>query len=108
MPTTNDRSEGSLGDLRLYARKKSNWALHIYNALKMFQKNDTRAFLARHATPDLVQYICTLARQCDGSKLEEHHRNQLAAHADEVVEAKLKKQRKWENQALEKAQEIEE
>jgi hypothetical protein len=73
----------------------------------MFQKNDTRAFLARHATPDLMQYIHTLARQRDGSKLEEHHRNQLAAHADEVVEAKLKKQRKRENQALEKAQEIE-
>jgi ATP-dependent protease HslVU (ClpYQ) ATPase subunit len=73
----------------------------------MFQKNDTRAFLARHATPDLMQYICTLARQRDDSKLEEHRRNQLAAHADEVVEAKLKKQRKRENQALQKAQEIE-
>jgi hypothetical protein len=107
MPTTNDQSEGSLGDLRLYARKKLNWALHIYNALKMFQKNDTRAFLARHATPDLMQYICTLARQHDSSQLEEHRRNQLAAHADEVVEAKLKKQRKQENKALEKAQEIE-
>jgi hypothetical protein len=73
----------------------------------MFQKNDTRAFLAKHATPDLMQYIRTLARQRDGSKLEEHRRNQLATHADEVVEAKRKKQRKRENQALEKAQEIE-
>jgi archaellum component FlaD/FlaE len=39
--------------------------------------------------------------------LEQHHRNQLAVHAEEVVEAKQKKQRKKENQALEKARAIE-
>jgi hypothetical protein len=39
--------------------------------------------------------------------LEKQHRNQLAAHAEEVVQAKRQKQQKKENQALEKAREIE-
>jgi hypothetical protein len=106
MPTTNDQSEGSLGQLRLYIRKKSNWALHIYNALKMYQHNNTKAFLAKHNSPDLMQYICVLAWQRDGSKLEQHRRHQLAEHADEVVETKRKKQQKKENKARDKAQQI--
>jgi hypothetical protein len=69
--------------------------------------NGTKEFLARHATPDLMQYICVLAQQRDGSKLEQNCRNQLAAHAEEVVEANQQKQKKNENQALEKAREIE-
>ena len=73
----------------------------------MYQKNGTSQFLAKHATPDLMQYICTLARKRDSSQLEKQRRNELAAHAEAVVEAKKKKQRKKENQALEKAREIE-
>lgn len=99
MPTTNDGIEGNLGQLHLYTRKKSNWALHIYNALKMYQHNNTKAFLAKHNSPDLMQYIHVLAQQHDGSKLEQHCRSQLAEHADEVVEAKRKKQQKKENKA---------
>ena len=71
--------------------KKSNWALHIYNALRMYQKNGTREFLAKHATPDLMKYIQVLAHQHDGSKLEEHCRKQLAAHADEVAAKKSRR-----------------
>jgi hypothetical protein len=107
MPTTNDHSEGNLGQLRLYTRKKSNWALHIYNALKMYQQNNTKAFLAKHNTPDMMQYIRTLARQRDSSKLEQHRRHQLAENADKVVEAKRKKQQNKENKARDKAQQIE-
>ena len=73
----------------------------------MYQKNGTSQFLAKHATPDLMQYIHTLARKQDSSQLEKQHRNELASHAEAVVEAKKKKQRKKENQALEKAREIE-
>jgi len=47
-----------------------------------------------------------LARQRDGSKLEQHRRCQLAEHADEVVETKRKKQQKKENKAQDKAQQI--
>jgi hypothetical protein len=71
--------------LKTYKDYKSNWALHIYNALKMYQKNGTKEFLARHATPDLMQHIRVLAQQRDGSKLEQNHRNQLAAHAKRVA-----------------------
>ena len=53
-----------------------------------------------------MQYIRVLARQCDGSKLEQHRRHRLAEHADEVVEAKRKKQQKKENKARAKAQQI--
>jgi hypothetical protein len=73
----------------------------------MYQNNGTREFLTEHATPDLVQYIWALACQCDSSKMEQHHRKQLAAHADEVVAAKQKKQKYRENQAFTKAREIE-
>lgn len=67
--------------LKTYKDYKSNWALHIYNVLKMYQKNGTKEFLARNATPNLMQYICVLAQQCDGSKLGQNCRNQLATHA---------------------------
>ena len=73
----------------------------------MYQKNGTSQFLAKHATPHLMQYICTHAQKWDSSQLEKQHRNELATHAEAVVEAKKKKQRKKENQALEKAREIE-
>lgn len=72
----------------------------------MYQENGTRAFLAKHATPDLMQYIHVLAQQQDGSKLEEHHRKQLAAHAEEVVKEKTKRQKKREKKAEDKAREI--
>jgi hypothetical protein len=72
----------------------------------MYQRNDTKAFLAKHNSPDLMQYICVLARQRDGNKLEQHRRCRLAEHADQVVEAKRKKQQKKENKAQDKAQQI--
>ena len=50
LPTTNDAAEGALGGLRLYARKNSNWALHKYNALRMYKKNQTAEFMQKHVS----------------------------------------------------------
>ena len=63
MPTTNDPNEGQLGSLRQYSRKTSNFALHRYNALTMYKRNGTEAFLKKHSTPDLIQYIHKCARE---------------------------------------------
>lgn len=107
MPTTNDPNEGQLGSLRQYARKTSNFALHRYNALKMYKRNGTEAFLAKHATPELMQYIHKLARERDSSKLEAKRRQDLAARADADVEAKRAKQKKKDDKAAQVTKEIE-
>jgi hypothetical protein len=63
LPTTNDAAEGALGGLRLYARKNSNWALHKYNALRMYKKNQSAEFMQKHSTPELMMYIRAEARR---------------------------------------------
>ena len=45
MPATNDVNEGALGAYRVVIRGKPSLTLHQYNAMAMFQHNDTQAFM---------------------------------------------------------------
>ena len=106
LATTNDAAKGALGGLCLYARKNFNWALHKYNALRMYKKNQTAEFMQKHSTPELMVYIRAEARRRDASKLEQKHKIALAAHAEMVVEKKKQKQQKKANKAAEEVRKI--
>ena len=48
MPATNDINEGMLGSFRQYCRFNPRATLHMFNALAMYQRNDTQQFMDRN------------------------------------------------------------
>ena len=48
MPVTNDVNEGMLGSLRQFWCFNPRASLHIFNALAMYQRNDTQPFMNKN------------------------------------------------------------
>lgn len=96
MPSTNDANEGALGLLRLTLRSKPTMSMHIYNALAMFNRNDTQAFMDGMFQPSDHTFIMQEYRRQDGSGLERKRKAEIREHDERVVAAK--RQKKMENE----------
>ncbi|KAJ7623116.1 hypothetical protein DFH06DRAFT_1142900 [Mycena polygramma] len=71
MPSTNDANKGTLEQLRVILRNHPTLTLHQFNAVVMFNQNNTQDFMdALFEMPDHL-YIMWLARQEDADKDEE-------------------------------------
>ncbi|KAF7364655.1 hypothetical protein MVEN_00335000 [Mycena venus] len=109
MTPTNDANEGELSGYRVAVRGKPSLTLHQYNALAMFRRNDTQAFMDAVFTDENHAYIMREARRIDASGVEAEKRRKIvdfriqmaqmnkdkadakAKHDAEVLEANLKR-----------------
>jgi hypothetical protein len=107
MPPTNDANEGALGSYRLFTRRKPNFTLHHYNALKRYQQNGTEAFLAKHGSLEMNKFLHKEAHRLDSSQLERKRRADLQAQADAEVAKKREKKRERAERAAKEAERIE-
>ena len=91
MPPTNDVNEGALGSFRLYIQKKPTTTIEQYNALAMFNFNNTEAFMEKHFTAEDHRFICEEARSREYNKTEKKLREELRLHAVEKADEARKK-----------------
>ncbi|KAE9404036.1 hypothetical protein BT96DRAFT_814085, partial [Gymnopus androsaceus JB14] len=92
MPATNDVNEGLLGCYRVTMQGKPTLMLHQFNALVMYQRNDTLAFMDALFNENDHQYIWKMAREIDSSGLEAKQRAAQVAFHKKVVEMNLAKE----------------
>src|SRR6266542_2642075 len=67
MPATNDENEGALGSFRCLMRSQPQLTLLSHNALAIFFRNNTQAFMAAD-----YQYLRKLARDANGDEQKRH------------------------------------
>jgi hypothetical protein len=69
LPATNDENEGALGSFRQLMSRQPQLTLLNHNALAMFYKNNTQAFMvAKFTEPEDYQYLRMLARKSQGEE----------------------------------------
>ena len=91
MPPTNDVNEGALGSYRLYIRKKPTTTIEQYNALTMFNFNNTEDFMTKCFTPEDHKFIREEARAAEHNKGEKKIREELRLHAAAKADAARQK-----------------
>jgi hypothetical protein len=99
MPATNDINEGMLGSFRQYCRFNPRATLHMFNALAMYQRNDTQQFMDRNFQEDDHKFLMKMGREVDGSGLEEKRQ-------DKTVAYNLEKNQKKDDRDREAAQKL--
>ena len=73
MPATNDENEGALGSFRCLMRSQPQLTLLSHNALAIFFRNNTQAFMAAKFTEAAdYQYLRKLARDANGDEQKRH------------------------------------
>lgn len=93
MPATNDVNEGALGSFRVLMRRQPQLTLLGHNALAMYFRNDTEAFMAEKFTEkEDYQYLHALGRQpqVDQRKLMKEHVQFRADHQKRKVDKREK------------------
>ena len=81
MPATNDENEGALGSFRLLMRQQPQLTLLNHNALAMYFRNNTQAFMAAKFTEEEdFHYLHRLAREANGE--ERKRRKELIEFRD--------------------------
>jgi hypothetical protein len=83
MPSTNDANEGALGSYRVAVRGKPSLALHQYNSLAMYRRNNTQDFMDAVLTDEDHAFIMREARRVDASGAE-------ALRRQEIVDFRIK------------------
>ncbi|KAJ7249966.1 hypothetical protein C8J57DRAFT_1521561 [Mycena rebaudengoi] len=78
MPATNDANESSLVQYRVKMRGSATLTLHQFNALVMYQQNNTQDFMDALFEPPDYLYVMRLARKEDASGLERQRKAELA------------------------------
>ncbi len=69
MPATNDENEGALGSFRVLMRQQPQLTLLNHNALAMYFRNNTQAFMAAKFTEEEdFHYLHRLAREANGEE----------------------------------------
>ena len=91
MPPTNNVNEGALGSYRLYIQKKSTTTIEQYNALTMFNFNNTEAFMTKYFTPEDHTFIREEACEAEHNKGEKKIREELRLHAAAKTDAARQK-----------------
>lgn len=87
MPATNDENEGALGSFRVLMRRQPQLTLLGHNALAMFFRNNTQAFMAAKFTDEDFAYVRKLARESVGE--EKKRRQDLIDFRDKKQAEKL-------------------
>ena len=81
LPATNDENEGALGAFRVLMRRQPQLTLLDYNALAMYFRNNTVAFMAAKFTEEEdYKYIHKLARETGG--MERKRRREIVEYRD--------------------------
>lgn len=102
MPATNDENEGALGLFRLLMRRQPHLSLLSHNAMTMFFRNNTEAFMAAKFTEkEDFQYLHMLGRE--SQKAEKMRRKEIVEFRDQRQAARraakeLRQQRTKENE----------
>jgi hypothetical protein len=91
MPSTNDANKGALGQLRTTLHNKPTMTMHIYNALAMFNRNNTQPFMDVMFNKADHTFIMQEARRVDSSGMEKKRKAEIREHDDRVVAAKCQK-----------------
>jgi hypothetical protein len=102
MPATNDENEGALGLFRLLMRRQPHLSLLSHNAMAMFFRNNTEAFMAAKFTEkEDFQYLHMLGRE--SQKAEKMRRKEIIEFRDQRQAARraakeLRQQKSKENE----------
>ena len=90
MPPTNDVNEGALGAYRLYIWRKPTTTNAQYNALAMFNFNNTAAFMAKYFTKEDYAHTRAVVRAAESDHTEQKLRAELRAAQAAKAEARTK------------------
>jgi hypothetical protein len=98
MPATNDVNEGALGSFRVLLRRQPQLTQQGYNALSMFFRNDTEAFMkAKFTEKEDHSFLRSEAREIKGDekkkKLEYVDHNEARAKQQAATRIKTKERR---------------
>lgn len=101
LPATNDENEGALRSFRRLIRHQPQLTLLDYNALAMFFRNNTQAFMAVKFTEAVdYQHLRHLARKAAGD--EKKRRIELVQFREQRKVEKQARKEKRKNQKLER------
>ncbi|KAJ3765295.1 hypothetical protein FB446DRAFT_709582 [Lentinula raphanica] len=100
-PATNDINEGILGYYRVTMRGKPSLTLHQFNAMAMYERNDTLSFMNVLFEEEDYQFIRKVAREIDSSGLEAKRREAQVQFHRQLVEINLKKEEARKQKARE-------
>ena len=105
MPAANDENEGLLGSFRHLMHYQPQLTLLSYNALSMFFRNNTQAFMAAKFTEEEdYHYIRKLAREANGE--EKKRRKELVDFRDKRQAEKIARKGVREQKAKATAERI--
>jgi hypothetical protein len=105
MPATNDENEGALGSFRQLMRRQPQLTLLNQNALAMFYRNNTQAFMAAKFTEaEDYQYLHRLARECQ--KEEKERMKEITEFRDKHQAEKIARKEKRERTARENVEQL--
>ena len=105
MPATNDENEGALGSFRRLMRNQPQLTLLNHNALAMFFRNNTQAFMAAKFTePADYQFLRQLARDASGD--ERQRCKELVEFRDKQQQEKTARKEKRAQKSKETAARI--
>lgn len=104
MPATNDENEGALGSFRHLMRYQPQLTLLNHNALSMYFRNNTQAFMAAKFTEDEdYKYLHALARKNDD---ERKRRRELVEFRDKREAEKIARKNRREENARKTAEHL--
>ena len=93
MPATNDMNEGALGSFRVLMRRQPQLTLLGHNALAMFFRNDTEAFMTKMFTEkEDYTFLHKIAQESQGE--EKQRKKELVDHREAIRTNKLAKKAK--------------
>ena len=68
MPATNDINEGMLGSFHQYCHFNPQATLHMFNALPMYQRNDTQHFMDRNFQEDNHKFLMKMGWEVEWAR----------------------------------------
>jgi hypothetical protein len=105
LPAVNDENEGALGSFRQLMSRQPQLTLLNHNALAMFYKNNTQAFMAAKFTePEDYKYLHMLARESQGE--EKQRRKEIVEFRDIRQAKKTAQKEKRDKTARDKAERL--
>ncbi|THU76746.1 hypothetical protein K435DRAFT_596010, partial [Dendrothele bispora CBS 962.96] len=106
MPATNDVNEGALGSYRVMMRFKPTLTIQQYNAMVLYARNDTQAFMDAKFTNEDFRYIMREARVLDASGMEAKRRKEQVEFNKRVVALKKAKQQAKDSKERERKERL--
>ena len=105
LPAVNDENEGALGSFWQLMSRQPQLTLLNHNALAMFYKNNTQAFMAAKFTePEDYQYLHKLA--CESQGEEKQRRKEIVEFRDSRQAKKTAQKKKHDKTARDNAEQL--